>query len=369
MGLNIAVTGNYGVGSSAVLDLLCEYSCNGTIVKDMPGGYEHTTLYHPGGLFDLEDKLLVGNDAMRSDEALKTFEKEMYRLNNNNFGWFGSFRKLFGNAFELNMKEFMESLHPFHTEKKYYGQYKRVIFNPLKIPIQVAAKILLGRNIYKWGRQYIYSSMHPKMRVAFPTEKEYYAAARKFVENYMAMYKENGKENTLFDRLLLCHDVYRMPRYFDENFRLIIVRRDVRDVFALNKYIWRQMERINLGSMLPTRNVEEFIDYWRRISDYENRKKIEDNRILTIHFEDMVYHYDDALKKIEEHCDLNKKFHVDIKKYFNPERSMKNTQVYRIKSIPQREIELIEKELPEYCYDFPYENRTDLKEMFDDSRA
>ena len=40
MGLNIAVTGYFGAGSSAVLDLLCEYNCNSTGVKNEKGGYE-----------------------------------------------------------------------------------------------------------------------------------------------------------------------------------------------------------------------------------------------------------------------------------------------------------------------------------------
>jgi len=45
VGLNIGVTGYFGSGSSAVLDLLAEYSCNGTGLKDAKGVYEHTTLY------------------------------------------------------------------------------------------------------------------------------------------------------------------------------------------------------------------------------------------------------------------------------------------------------------------------------------
>ena len=42
MGKNIVVTGYFGAGSSAVLDLLSEYNSVGSIVKDKRGGYEHT---------------------------------------------------------------------------------------------------------------------------------------------------------------------------------------------------------------------------------------------------------------------------------------------------------------------------------------
>jgi hypothetical protein len=363
MGLNIAVTGYFGAGSSAVLDLLCEYNCNSTGVKNEKGGYEHTTLYHPGGIFDLEDKLLLGNDIHRADEALRTFEKEMLRLNNNNFGWFGSFKKMFGDKFEKNLKEFVAELHPFDIKAKYYGQCKKVVFNPLKIPVQLAAKILVGRTIYVWGRQFIHKPAIPKMRVAFPSQEEFYSAARKFVSNYMEMYKEQGKENILFDRLLLCHNAYRMPRYFDEKFRLIIVSRDVRDVYCLNKYLWPQ---INAGTMYPT-DIDVFVDYWRRVNSYE--RKVNDSRILNINFEDLVYHYEETVKKIEKHCNLTKEKHVDLKKYLIPEKSIKNTQVFKLREEWEDEIKKIEERLSEYCYGFPYENETKIKEMFDDSRV
>ena len=40
-----------------------------------------------------------------------------------------------------------------------------------------------------------------------------------------------------------------------------------------------------------------------------------------------------------------------------------------MRKIWNEEIEKIERELAEYCYDFPYDIVTDVKEMFDDSRA
>ena len=363
MGLNIAVTGYFGAGSSAVLDLLSEYSCNGTGIKNEKGGYEHVVLYQPGGIFDLEDKLLLGNDIHRADEAIRTFEKEMLRLNNNNFGWFGSYKKMFGDIFEKNMYQFIKDLHPFDIKAQYYGQCKKVIFNPAKIPVQFAAKILKGRTIYVWGRQFIRKPLVPKMQVAFPTQDEFYGNAQRFVQKYMDMFKENDKENTLFDRLLLCHNAYRLPRYFDEKFRLIIVNRDVRDVFCFNKYLWPE---INAGSMYPT-DVDVFIDYWRRLNRYE--RKCEDHRILNIQFEDLIYHYDETVKRIEKHCGLKEKQHDLLHQYFKPEKSIKNTQVYTLRKEWKEEIKLIEKELPEYCYDFPYANETDISEMFDDSRT
>lgn len=363
MGKNIVVTGYFGAGSSAVLDLLSEYNSVGSIVKDKKGGYEHTTFYHPGGLFDLEDKLILGNDIHRSDEALRTFETEMLRLNNNNFGWYGSFKEMFGDVFRKNLSLFISRLKPFETNNRYYGQCRKVIFNPLKIPVQLLAKILVGRTIYKWGRQFIYKPMIPKMKVAFPTPEEFYSAARSFVSSYLEMYKEEGKENVVFDRLLLCHNLYRIPRYFDDNFRVIRVKRDIRDVYFFNKYLWKE---INAGSMYPY-EINEFLNYWKRINAIE--KPIEDKRILAINFEDLIYKYDETIEKIEQHCGLEKTSHINPKMFFLPEKSMKNTQVFRLRKQWNDEIAILESEFPGYLYEFPYRIETSVSDMFNDSRA
>lgn len=359
----IAVTGYFGSGSSAALDLLSEYSCNGTGIVNELGGYEHTTFYHPGGLFDLEDKLLKNNDIHRSDEAIKTFRREMLRLNDNNFGWYGSFNEMFGDTFKENMYSFIDALHPFDINTRYYGQCSRVRFNPFKIPVQLAAKILTGRTIYKWGRQFIYDSIRPGMHVAFPSEEEFYSAAKRFVKSYMQMFESPEKENTLFDRLLLCHNIYRLPYYFDQDFRVIRLQRDVRDVYILNKYIWKE---INAGVMFPC-DLTSFIDYWKRLNSCE--RKIEDDRVLVVDFEDLIYKYEETVDKIEKHCNLNNAAHTDCKKYFEPNRSIKNTQVFRMNGVWHDEIAVLEKEFPEYIYDFPYKITTDVNDMFDDSRS
>ena len=362
MGLNIAVTGYFGSGSSAVIDLLCEFECNTTGLPKGIEAFEHTTLYHPGGLFDLEDKLLKGNDIHRSDEAIRTFRKEMMRLNNNNFGWFGSFQEMFGDKFEIIMNEFISDLHPFDIKARYYGQYKTVKFSLKKVALQIAAKIVYGRNIYKWGREYVFDPKERKMISAFPSETEFYNAASKFVSSYMSLFSKEGKKNTIFDRLILCHNANRVPNYFDDSFRLIVLNRDIRDVFVLNKYLWPE---INAGTMYPT-DVHEFIDYWRRLRSRE--KKIDDSRILEVNFEDLIYNYDATVYRIKEHCNLSAEKWNQFE-YFDPHRSIKNTQVYKIRDVWQDEVALIEKELPEFLYNFPYENDTSVNEMFDDSRV
>ena len=65
----VITTGYMGSGSSAATDLISEF--RGYDFNN--GDFEYVLLHCPDGLFDLEDKLLLGNTAIRSDEAIHRF--------------------------------------------------------------------------------------------------------------------------------------------------------------------------------------------------------------------------------------------------------------------------------------------------------
>ena len=65
-----------GSGSSAVTDLISEFAN----VNNKYGSFEYVFLHCPNGVFDLEDKLLIGNNSLKSDEAIHTFLKTMKEL-------------------------------------------------------------------------------------------------------------------------------------------------------------------------------------------------------------------------------------------------------------------------------------------------
>lgn len=352
----VAVTGYCGTGSSAVIDLLSEYS---TCTTNNLRRYEHVLFYTPDGLFDLEDKLLLGNDIHRSDEAINSFYKEMKRLSKNDFGWFGSYQKLFQNQFDDIVKQFLDDLNCQTLDGKWFANYKGVKFSLGKVFLQLGAKLLQNRTIYKWGRQYIIDGNN-KMTWCFPSNEEFYNAARKYVNAYMDMVSGGSDKITVFDHLLLPHNAFRIPNYFDDDFRLIIVDRDVRDMYVLNSYVWPQ---IHINSPMP-KEVTTFIEFWSRMRKSEI--DINDKRILRINFESLVYEYDATVKVIEEFIGISSKDHIYSKKYFDPNRSIKNTQTFLMNEKWTKEAELVAKELPEYVYNFPYRIKTSIDEVFDD---
>lgn len=146
--INVSVTGYCATGSSAVIDLLREYDRMELAVKN---GYEHVVFYMPGSLFDLEDKLLRGNDPHRSDEAIRTFLKTMKLLSGKDFGWFGSYDRLLGPAFMESVNTLVNSISRQESGGIWYGRYKGVHFSPIKVGLQLAAKIVYKRRVVKWG--------------------------------------------------------------------------------------------------------------------------------------------------------------------------------------------------------------------------
>ena len=86
----IVPTGYMGSGSSAITDLVAEFKDCQNEYKS----YEYVLLHCPNGLFDLEDKLLIGNNAIRSDEAIRSFELQMKKLYDKKYWWVGNYKKL-----------------------------------------------------------------------------------------------------------------------------------------------------------------------------------------------------------------------------------------------------------------------------------
>ena len=99
----------------------------------------------------------------------------------------------------------------------------------------------------------------------------------------------------------------------------------------------------------------------------ESEKECNSSKVLRVKFEDLIYKYDDTLNIIINHLGFNKEDHINRKSRFNPELSIKNTQLCN-NIIYKDEIKIIEKELKEYLYDFPYSLENEVKNTveFDD---
>jgi hypothetical protein len=357
--LNVAVTGYVGTGSSAIVDLLKEFDvCGVAIGEDKE--YEHIPFYADNGLFDLGAILMNVNSSLRSDTAISSFIERMEWLNNHNFGWFGSYKWIVGDMFEKAYKEFVEEIStPINGVS--YSHYKRVKFSLFKVFLQLAAKIVFKRPVAKWGRVYVFDKK--QMYFSMPTKEEFFSAARKFVNAYFDMCATPNKEIMIYDHLIWPQQKGLINDCFTDNFKTIIVMRDARDLYNLNKNYWYK-PTIGSGSPVFPINPDDFVDYWTRVREMEG-SDTDPGKVLYVQFEDLVYNYEPTLASIMKFLGLSEAQHVKKKKYFDPARSIKNTQTYTVKEEWAKEAQVIQKKIPQYTYEFPYSIQTSLSEMFD----
>lgn len=356
--INVAVTGYFGTGSSAVVDLLKEYKP----VKIVPysgQSYEHNVLYHHGGLYDVCALLSRGNTLYTSDKVINNFITEMKRLNDYDYVWFGSYQKLFGDRFMELVYEFVDSIAE-KREDKTTNHIIKCRFSLLKAIAQMALRITQKRNFSNYGVKYIYDNETPYC--ALPTEAELYAAARKFTSGYFSLFNsEDDNEIKIFDHIIWPGQIDAYQQCFDNSFKMIIVDRDPRDLFILDQHIWSANKFRKSKIHFPSDPIE-FSNEWKNtlVTTFSNPNA------MRIHFEDLIYNYEQTVNKIEEFLGLKSEDHLGKNKHFNPEDSIENTQVFRVNDSWCREVEPIAELLPDYLYDFPFERKPERKKMFAD---
>lgn len=166
------------------------------------------------------------------------------------------------------------------------------------------------------------------------------------------------KKNLILDQLLLPFNLWRMERYFGENAECFVVERDPRDVFISNKYVWAL--RDNNPVPYPT-DAEEYCEYYRRLRDME--RKVENPHVHRICFEDLIYHYEESVEAVQNILGLTKEDHVGQYQYLDPKRSIHNTQLF-LREEYRKEAGIIEQELKEFLYEFPYQREIDIEKVF-----
>ncbi len=342
----IVPTGYMGSGSSAITDLTSEFKDCQNEFKS----YEYIILHCPNGVFDLEDKLLLGNNAIRSDEAIRTFENQMKKLYNKKFWWVGNYKKIIGDNFMNITNQYINSLINFNYNGYWYTHeevdnkmfWKLLIRKPLKI---------LTLNKVKFNKVLKYKD---GMKICLPTKEEFYEKSKKYIYDIIDVISK-GKTNVILDQFLLPFNLYRVDNYFCDRLKVIVVERDPRDIFIINKYIWQKKQ---ICVPMPL-DVHEFCKYYKRMR--ESEKQCNSNKVLRVKFEDLIYNYENELKRITDFLGFTEKDHVYKKTRFNPEISIKNTQLFNNPKYIE-EAKIIEKNLEDYLYNFPYKLKNDVKE-------
>lgn len=341
-------TGYMGSGSSALTDFIAEHRG----YEHNNGSFEYVFLHCPNGLFDLEDKLLVGNNALRSDEAIRSFHKAMSDLYELKTWWPANYRKNLSPNFMRLVDAFIDRIVDYRTDAHWYPQEK--------LPLHRVPRRFFATQISRLTK----GALSPKvpllyegMTISLISPSDFHAAARDFLN---AVFIELGikQHNLLLDQLLLPFNAWRMSNYFDSNAICFIVARDPRDVYLLNKYVWGPQKD---SIPFPT-DVEEFCCFYKKMRMSE-KSWTESTNVRRLFFEDLLYNYDETGNLIRESLGLDDGDHIHREQHFNPNRSIMNTQLFNIEAF-KAEADRIQELLPEYLYDFPYSLTPDTSVSF-----
>ncbi|MEG0239414.1 MAG: hypothetical protein RR643_04620 [Anaerorhabdus sp.] len=354
--MKICITGSTGTGSSALIDLLNEYSsCTDCGLKR----YEQPLLYIRDGLFDLENDLLLNNSAQNSHFAVKKFKKKMKFLNDHYGSWFAGYKFLYDDRFMIIVNNFIERFDYINLNGATIDGFTKYQFSFLTAIKQIYASLKFGEK-YSSPLGYQLKSTGEDIFVTYPTKEEFFENSRRFIDDYFQLISNGTEKNVILDHFLFEQNAQngKLDNYFRDDFRMIVVKRDPRDVYNLNKNIWPKL--INCNSGYPE-DIGMFCKYFETV----NCNDIKNDKLLYVNFEDLIYRYEYTVKEIEKFLNLNSADHVNKFKYFNPEKSIKNTQTYIISEEYQNEAREIASRLNSYLYDFPYINDTRFEDMFD----
>lgn len=309
-------------GSSAVADLLAEY-VNITVYNDD----EFIIAFYPDGLEDLDFNLNTKcSKFLSSTVAIPRFRKVAKML----------LKDITKGAYKRITDEYIEKLvqvkwlavgqgQEVFSSKKYYDFANRFLRN---LPVDFCRKIKFP------PLEWLEYSIKPT---------NFYAITQDYTDSILKSIGLDLKKHIVLDQPFPGNNPIQCMNYY-RNAKAIVVDRDPRDLYLLAKEYFPRR-----SYQTPNETVEEFITFFYHMHKDMSQIAMHPD-VLCIKFEELVFEYEETVKKIELFLGLNK--HQDPKKHFKPERSMANTRLFEKCTKYADDIKKIEEQLGEFLYDF-----------------
>lgn len=330
----IGVCGYGATGSSAIVALLKEYEelnvCDKAEIQEA---------FRVDGLQDLEYHLIkqysrhISGDAAikRFKESIKYYKtpivkktippKEYMRIAN---AYIDSLIQ--GSWYGIDNIDYTTG-HPFYNFIVLL--YKKIVFPKFES--------ITGHSFDHWPARKMYLSIQPE---------DFYEKTKLYTDALINAVSEQNDKPVVFDQVFdgnapeNCFPFFRNPK-------AIVVDRDPRDLWLVAKYADRASGE---ARFMPRQDVKVYVEYYRRLRMKQKKEDTKD--VLFVQFEDAIYNYDMTVERIEKFLGCHK--HNKIKKYFKPDVSINNTQLFNNPKYSNciEEIRYIEKMLPEYLFEF-----------------
>lgn len=339
----ITTTGFFGTGSSVITNLFQEF----TNIDTGQGEYEIRLLYDPDCISDLEYYLVENPHRQITSYAIKRFRKSIdYNSNlltNHHYERIcnGNFKKISYEYIDeicdlkYNGYSYIDLLDKgtlFGFLNRCYMKMKKIIYNHCGWRLDFLPETLISANTLQYGGTY--------------DSEKFLRATRKYVGEFLKYCNATNKEILMLDQLVPPTNIGRYMRYFpnEEKVRIFVVDRDPRDLYVTCKYFYKT-------DGIPCRTPEEFCQWfvWTR---GQSLKYQDPECVMRVQFEDLIYKYEESWEKIVSFCGLNKDLCTMRKKYFDPNLSLQNTQVWLRYKQAEQDVNYIYNHLKEYCYDY-----------------
>ena len=341
----ITCAGYYGTGTSAVTDLFSEFSN----VKNLGSDFECCFAHDLYGLSDLEYYLCETNHRHNASIAISNFIKLMGIYGLNKKTRMVNYPSFFGTSFKDSVDTYLNDLigisfsggshanlysqsNNFITDMKIKNRLWRMTHRTKKITILDSS--YLGYKKTPYDR-----FLSKQTTYFFDPQIDFYSITKKFTRNLFTNYK--SYEYVFVDQLVPPNNISRYLNYFDD-LCVLVVDRDPRDLFILENHYWH-------SGIIPS-DIDDFIK-WYRLSRQRNISDKDDPKVvLRIMFEDLVFHYETMVKKITRFVGIESSYHKNVRQFFNPNVSVKNTRLWLKHREFDKQIGKIEKELKEFLY-------------------
>ncbi len=321
----------YGSGSSALTDLIAEYEG----VKDL-SSFEFRFLHDIDGISDLEYHLCQCHNRHNSGHALKRFIK-LSKYNEGNY-FSKRYEYFFNGQYRKLTDEYIKTL----LYLQFVGWWfydlfdKGINYYYFMQAINHVLRKLPGKRIGILKNEITYC--------AHPSEQKFLSCTRKYINNLMRAANPKDLPYLEIDQLVPSQNINRVLRYFQDEIYVFVIDRDPRDIYTLEKFYWH-------GHICPTEDVNTFCDWYLYTRKSGKAEEYDPKHVIRLQFEDLIYHYDETVKIIEEITGLSTKQHLHKFTKLNPKRSVNNTQIWKKHNI-DKEISIIEERLSNYLYSF-----------------
>lgn len=332
---SILTCASYGAsGSGIVTDYLMEFDN-----IHNPGNFEFRFLQDFGGITTLEDCLVHSHHRLNSDVAIRLFKKYVDYQAGDLLA--KRYNKVFKGEFKQISYNFINDL----IEGQWKGHWEEdQVLSPkykdwLYYKIWTRIKRIIELNRHYIGKYYPTRDMY----FANPSYEEFIVAVRKYLNNLFSVIDKDHKYDYLyFDQILPPDNLKRYFKYFDD-IHVVVVDRDPRDYYIENVMKW--------GEKYLPHDIDTFIKVFKGLRKKLSEEEITNN-VLRVKMEDTIYKYNEFSKKIDDFIGIAPGHHVRPKQYFDPAKSINNTQLWKKRHVDMDIIKRIEDELGEYCYDF-----------------